>query len=84
MTFQWTPAVKGITKFQVRQVKSDVKVDVKMFLNCLGVNPTKWSNTLKQVVGNLPTNCSNLFDHFVGLALEGLIHFNPMFHFYNL
>ena len=26
-------------------------------INPLSVNPTKWSNTLKQFVGNLPTNC---------------------------
>ena len=28
--------------------------------------------TLKQLVGNLPTNCLSVFDHFVGLALKGL------------
>ena len=33
---------------------------------------TKWSNTLKQFVGNLPTNCLSVFDHFVGLVLKGL------------
>ena len=38
----------------------------------LSANPTKWSNTLKQFVGNLPTNCFSVFDHFVGLALKGL------------
>ena len=32
--------------------------------NPLSANPTKWSNTLKQSV--------ELFDHFVGLAPEGL------------
>ena len=26
-------------------------------LNPLNANPEKWSNTLKQFVGNLPTNC---------------------------
>ena len=26
-------------------------------INPLGANPTKWSNTLKQFVGNLPMNC---------------------------
>ena len=30
----------------------------------------KWSNTLKQFVGNLPTNCLNVFGHFSGLALN--------------
>ena len=38
--------------------------------------PTKWSNTLKQFVGNLPTNCSNVSDHFVGLALKRLKCYN--------
>ena len=33
---------------------------------------TKWSNRLKQFVGNLPTNCLGMFDHFVELALKGL------------
>ena len=41
-------------------------------LNPLSAKITKWSNTLKQFVGNLPTNCLSVFDHFVGLALKGL------------
>ena len=41
-------------------------------LKLLSANPTKWPNTLKQFVGNLPTNCLSEFDHFVGLALKGL------------
>ena len=41
-------------------------------LNPLSVNPTKWSNTLKQVVGKLPTNCLSVFDHFGKLAHKGL------------
>ena len=41
-------------------------------VNPLSANPTKWSNTLKQFLGNLPTNCLNVFDHFVGLVLKGL------------
>ena len=40
--------------------------------NPLNANITKWSNTLKQFVGKLPTNCLSVFDHFVGLALKGL------------
>ena len=39
----------------------------------LSANPTKWSNTLKQFVGNLPAICLNVFDHFVGLAIKGLM-----------
>ena len=40
--------------------------------NPLSANFIKWSNTLTQFVGNLPTNCLSMFDHFVGLALKGL------------
>ena len=43
--------------------------------NPLRANPTKSSNTLKQFVCNLPTNCLSVFDHFVILALKGLITF---------
>ena len=38
----------------------------------LSAIPTKWSNTLKQFVSNLPMNCLSVFDHFVKLALKGL------------
>ena len=37
----------------------------------LSVNPTKWSNTRKQFVGN--RNIGKFVDHFVGLVLKGLI-----------
>ena len=47
---------------------------VESELNPLSANPTKWSNTLKQFVGKLPTNCLSVFDHFVKLALKGLIN----------
>ena len=46
--------------------------------NPLGTNFTKWSNTLKQFVGKLPTNCLSVFDHFVGLALKGLKRINGL------
>ena len=42
-------------------------------LNPLSANPTKWSHILKQFVGKLQTNCLNVFYHFVGLALKGLV-----------
>ena len=42
------------------------------FFNTLIANPTKWSNTLKEFVAKLPTNCLSVFDHFVGLALKEL------------
>ena len=43
-----------------------------MIVNPLSANPEKWSNTLKQIVGNLPTICLSVFDHFINLALKGL------------
>ena len=44
---------------------------MQMF-NPLSTNPKKLSNTLKQFVGKLPTNCLSVFDHFVKLAFNGL------------
>ena len=41
-------------------------------INPLSANPIKWSNILKQFVGFLPTNCLSVFDHIVGLAVQGL------------
>ena len=43
-----------------------------LIFNSLRANLTKWSNTLKQFVVKLLTNCFSVFDHFVGLAREGL------------
>ena len=41
-------------------------------INPLNANPEKWSNTLKQIVGNLPTIRLSVFDHFMNLARKGL------------
>ena len=41
--------------------------------NTLSAKPTKWASTLKRFIGNLPANCLSVFDHFVDLALKGLI-----------
>ena len=38
----------------------------------LSTNPIRWSTKLTQFVGNLPTNCSSVFDHFVEFPLKGL------------
>ena len=43
-----------------------------MLLNPFSANFKRWSNTLKQFVGNLPTNCLSVFYPFVTLALRGL------------
>ena len=48
------------------------KIKHTIYLNLLSSSFTKWSNTLKQFVGKLPTNCLSVFDHFVGLVLKGL------------
>ena len=43
---------------------------ILVFFNPLSTNFTNWSNTLKQFVGNLPTTCLSVLDHFVKLALK--------------
>ena len=45
-------------------------------INSLSANPTKWSNTLKQFLVNLPTNILSELDH---LPLKGLTqHFERL------
>ena len=45
------------------------------FINPLSAKFIKWSNTLKQIVGKLPTIYLSVFDHFSGLALKGLRYY---------
>ena len=47
---------------------------IKLFnvINPLSAKFIKWSNTLKQIVGQLPTICLSVFDHFSELAFKGL------------
>ena len=57
----------------------------EVYFPCANINPlsanfTKWSNTLKLFVGKLSTNCLSVFDHFVGLALKGLIFAHQLNH----
>ena len=53
------------------------KIEIPL-LNPLSVKPTKWSNTLKQFLGDSRrVNHLNVFDHFVGLAVKGLILHPP-------
>ena len=49
--------------------RNNKRVNIPSF-NPLSANPTKWSNKFKRFVGNLPTNCLSVFDHFMGLALR--------------
>ena len=57
-----------VSRYIYRQIPNNILVGV----NPLSTNFTTWSNTLKQFVGKLPTNCLSVFDHFVGLTLKGL------------
>ena len=58
-------------------IYSEITSDHQNFVKVTLINPLsgkliKWLNTLKQFVGNLPTNYLSVFDHFVGLAPKGL------------
>ena len=55
----------------------------KQHLNLLNANPEKWLNPLKQIVGNLPTICLSVFDHFMNLALKGLNHGKHVYSFFS-
>ena len=57
---------------QFRALVSHIMWKCKSLVNPFSINPTRWSNTLKQFVGKLSTDCLSLFDHFVGLVLKGL------------
>ena len=59
-----------ITYLQSRVVVARSRKEI--MVNPLNANPEKWSNTLKQIFGNLPTICLSVFDHFMNLALKGL------------
>ena len=57
----------------VSDIPTNLTSNCLIIFNPLSANPKKWSNTLKQFVGNL-TNCLNVFDHFVKLAIGGLMN----------
>ena len=65
--------------FVFNELKAEIfAIDKSNNSNIRGINPlsaniTKRSNTLKQFVTKLPTNCLSVFDHFVGLVLKGSI-----------
>ena len=56
----------------MQKLRKDLRLFFQQF-NPFSANTTKWSNTLKQFVSNLATNCLSVFDHFVKLALKVLI-----------
>ena len=61
-----------LRKSQLELFNKLIEENAFNFFNSLNANYTKWSNTLKQCVGKLSTNCLSVFDHFVKLALKGL------------
>ena len=69
-SFSQTPGKSFISIFCFLK---NFKFGVLYSFNPLIANPIKWPNTLKQFVGNLPTNCLSVFGHFVNLALKGLM-----------
>ena len=48
-----------------------------LVVNPLSANPTKWSHTLKQFVGKLPTNYLSVCDHIRGVGAQMVK--NPLF-----
>ena len=48
---------------------------LKRAVDPLSANPTKWSNTLKKFVGKFADELFEYVDHFVKLAIKGLIIF---------
>ena len=61
-----------LRKSQLELFNKLIEENAFNFFNSLNANYTNWSNTLKQFVGKLSTNCLSVFDHFVKLALKGL------------
>ena len=55
-------------------IKHDFKIDPMISLYSTNVTSLGSSLTVNPLSVNLPTNCLSEFDHFVGLALKGLIN----------
>ena len=75
MTYCTSRKLSGKLVFSIDVNKEKAPLDtlrISSVIIPLSANPTKWSNTLKQFLGKLPTNCLSVFDHFVRLALKGL------------
>ena len=67
---EWFVAIVQ-TMYNGAKSKGRVNDSYSHEFNPLSTNPTQWSNTLQQLVDNLPKNCLSVFDYFVGLALKG-------------
>ena len=62
----WESSIDSNSAFEEHEKRLCCKNNQKL-------HPTKGSNTLKQFVSKLPTDCLSVFDYSVGLALKGLI-----------
>ena len=71
--FLFLIAAHVIARLLLNKIYQPLEISIWLNVNPLNANPTKRSNTLKQFVGKLPTNCLSMLDHFVGLALKGLM-----------
>ena len=55
----------------IGELSERLPIKYESYINPLSANPIKWSNTLKQFVGNLPTYCMSVFEYFAGLTFKG-------------
>ena len=63
---------KNMLEIYMKGSRMTAIANMLLHVNPLSANPIKWSNTLKQFVSKLSTNCLSVFDHFVKLALKVL------------
>ena len=68
----WSKAIIKQCFFNYIYTWQKHKIRQQRSINPLNAKFIKWSNTLKQIVGKLPTICLSVFDHFSGLAFKGL------------
>ena len=68
---QWEFNLREVSNNNLQETFLCILPTYVAIINPLSANPEKWSNTLKQIVGNLPTICLSVFDHFMNLALKG-------------
>ena len=73
INYCYATRMKSGDKFLISLAKLVLKTKASIYssINPLSANPM--SNTLKQFVNKLPTNCLSVFDHFVKLVLKELI-----------
>ena len=86
LTLNYLKKKLSVLVFLILDIKQIRQTRIWQIISPLSANSTKWLNTLKQFVGNLPTNCLSVFDHFVKLALKGLtcsVNIIPPFPFHS-